>query len=133
MRTIKFRAWEKQKLQWVDIFDVTCFWDILSVWYSHLWEPWTILNDKVILMQFTWLLDKNGKDVYEGDILYYPVISKYPLQVIFIDWWFMLTWKHFSFWCKEEKEIREDVYFWWYEWMREIIWNIYENPELLKQ
>jgi len=68
-REIKFRAWDKiDKI----MREVTCY---------NLYDEYVRLDEDnsgnsitrkivdVILMQFTGLLDKNGKEIYEGDIV----------------------------------------------------------------
>lgn len=67
------------------------------------------------LMQFTGLKDKNGKEIYEGDLVAHNASAK-PIDVEFIDG----TFEPFS---------KSD--FGWTSTLCEIIGNIYENPELL--
>ena len=73
-------------------------------------------------MQYTWLKDKNGKEIYEGDIVFCDAIEEK---------WVIKWWKY-SFRCKTEST-RSDDWFMPYEDSMEIIGNIYENPELLKE
>jgi uncharacterized phage protein (TIGR01671 family) len=82
------------------------------------------------LMQFTGLLDKNGKEIYEGDILKYTYqdvmeiegVGKCNYRVAFQDgafgWMGNITNSFFSFAAEPLDNC-------------EIIGNVFENPELL--
>ena len=84
-----------------------------------------------VLMQFTGLLDKNGKEIYEGDILCFsPTYGTYSIMAgvpyskeKHIS---QIIWKKMGFGLENEPDFRiikwSDV---------EVIGNIYENPELL--
>ena len=63
-RDIKFRAWDKEKrnmfnIARLDIADGTCYDHLFS---RNIYDYW----NECILMQYTGLKDKNGKEIYEG-------------------------------------------------------------------
>jgi len=62
-REIKFRAWDKKNGM------TTCFAVHASGLCAYMNNEWLEYSETPILMQYTGLKDKNGKDIYEGDIL----------------------------------------------------------------
>lgn len=70
--------------------------------------------------QYTGLTDKNGKKIFEGDIVKYKNNS--PCQIVYIDSQFVMMWK--NFYRNFERVYDDEI---------EVIGNIYDYPELLKE
>lgn len=109
MRDIRFRAWDKvnnKMLSHKDMLDGS-------------WDNWPTLffaitdNDIYIPMQFTGLHDRNGKEIYEGDITEIDRLYK-GQKTIFV--------------CKWNKSNACFENCW-----GNVIGNIYENPNLIQE
>lgn len=110
MREFKFRAWHKGAKQMLQNRDQGYQGEVFK--WAHEGQP-------VEIMQFTGLHDKNGKDIYEGDILQDDCESLCSV-----------VWENSSaqFLVEFEDETQEiDSPHTW----AEIVGNIYENLELL--
>lgn len=82
---------------------------------------------ELVVMQDTGLIDKNGKKVYEGDIIITGNFGNEPVEVIWNEETLMLGFYYKNSWGKSFVglfRIKHDV---------EVVGNIYENPELLKE
>jgi hypothetical protein len=132
-REIKFRAWDKETecylyniqdaydtlsghVKYEDgenaDYDADCFGDFLD-------------NDRYVVEQFTGLKDKNGREIYEGDVLDIgllnqdgnPVLAPVSYEAYLAG--YVLDNRGYGIW----QRLGGDC---------EVIGNIYENPELLK-
>lgn len=126
MKTKKFRVWYKN----------ACYFNNSLILLDTSGKPWhwpwgdnapTPMEDGTYIVQFsTGLYDKNGKEIYEGDIVKYPqdtpsVISGFYTSVVEyeeLNCRFGIGFKIGGDYAEQDNI--------------EVIGNIYQNPDLIK-
>lgn len=124
---LKFRAWLKENKEMVDVGEIHFF----NGEFDFIGDAitWMCKSDDCVLMQSTGLKDKNGKEIFEGDIL--SIETDEETVKVEVSW----DSKHALFVFESEKynekvalaELFEDN-----SYQFNIIGNIYENPELVE-
>lgn len=120
-KEIKFRAWDKKKM---------INWEELLKYYSDGGSDYDLHaifsgDEHLELMQYTGLKDKNGKEIYEGDIVRCDenVANTFGIDVVSEVKYIMGSFYAgtTTFYLVNTNGV----------YRGEIIGNIYENPELL--
>lgn len=120
----KFRAWDKTSKEMYDVEAI----NFNRGKFESIGYGVTSLRsaDKVELMQSTGLKDKNGKEIFEKDIL------DYNGRKVIVKWHGSYASFIYEFVDELENRVTEwqPLYLSYYHF--EIIGNVYENPELLE-
>lgn len=132
MRTIKFRGKSVNNGEWVygDLLRMHGVPYIYPDPAPNGWDDYEVIPDTV--GQFTGLLDKNGKEIYEGDVIrsdcgngevrhlisFFDIIASFVAE--------MLPDNDINDYCTLRQA-------WILKYNKEVIGNIHDNPELLKQ
>lgn len=126
MRIIKFRVWDPDIKKMEDVTEMLFDpYGGLDVRNSRRMGINGIALGRDSLMQFTGLLDKNGKEIYERDIV--SNHERYPYEVVWHEEWAKFVLKLIPRIYPRERMIYKSVQV-VPKW--ELIGNIYENPEL---
>lgn len=123
----KFRAWDSSKKEmFTDTFAITESGQVVVVEQESVASPPDyVFVEHLVIMQSTGLHDKNGKEIFEGDIV------KMAKDVYSDPTYYEIVRHRGGAYRLESNQHGCEL------WLRhtncEVIGNIYENPELLEE
>lgn len=118
----KFRAWLKNDKEIIDVDEIHWFNGELDIIGDYI--TFVRKADEIELMQSTGLKDKNGKEIFEGDIL---KSNKYITSVFYERGAYCVKF------CRTTNTtVTMNVISFIEKYKTKVIGNIYENPELLE-
>jgi uncharacterized phage protein (TIGR01671 family) len=124
-RDIKFRAWDDE-LKGMLYSSIEQFDDSWMFRFNKHFE-----TDAPIYMQYTGLTDRNGKEIYEGDILDGSYVN--PMSNEIVKKHYEIVFRKAIFYAELIGKHPYGTTFLYFENEKgEVIGNIYSNPELLE-
>lgn len=121
-RVIKFRAWDKERKEWLKKSDI---YDMLKD--QALWNP--EMSEYYKIQQFTGLFDKNDKEIFEGDIIKFEYN---PRNILICKVEYSNYNASFDIYHYYTPNNKESMPIGLTKERAEIIGNIFENSDLLK-
>lgn len=118
MREILFRGKSKDTEEWI-YGDLLQYADTAQIWKQTEDGKWNCIVDPSTVCQYTGLTEKNGRKIFEGDIvkdgnIYGAVVFDSHYAQFMID---------------DVYDGHQEYSDWWHE--VEVIGNIFDNPELI--
>ena len=127
-RVLKFRQWDGKKIEYNPIIINTISRN--TSYEINLNE--NLESNKYSLMQYTGVIDRNGKEIYEGDIVNIFLPNK-PIITAEVIWQYCATvlrmdkYANIAFTDAEKECKGREIPF---QEILEVIGNIHENPDL---
>ena len=136
MREIRFRAWVECGTFVGGVNPYMNYYpefhgDINEIFRNNGAEPKSKYGSKITYMQFTGLKDKNGKDIYEGDIVEYSYLSALDNKRKSSKW--VVEYETGMYWLRDINKMSQYDSSLFLKFTRiEVVGNVRENSKLLE-
>ena len=141
MRELKVRAWHKPYKQMCQVeslrFDGNGVYTAVLI-EEPFYDRKLVEADEIVIEQFTGLKDRNGTDIYEGDIIQFEFCNeKYYRQIAYNS--AIASYEAITVASPTSKKLRQKAKYSFSELYKisskgfKVVGNIHENPELVEE